>query len=449
MSADDKPLSDSDAIFARGYAAALKPLLGVSGGAGKHQLILTSPPTQRGIAAGSDIDSKYTGYLIYKFANALQDSDNPVYSGSGAGNYADQLASRMQDKDASEQNKRWLKEAQATFAEAAKRSRETKKEAEKDWEDAKSGRNFEHWASIEYPELQQARERASIAQTDLQQAEQSVNGAQAVLLSGYRGRMDRAQNVRDGLPGYNQQVISQLDQPQATTYVPLYSIDTYTKAVDHWYEITKGIPREKVKRDQVITIDISEGRKTNWEDYGFKEVRGGGNVGFWPFFHADVNNRSTTERRELNTKDRESCIDLVLAMVGVLKFDVTAGLWDSPDIKTIFPTLRPGAPPDVLGPKYARVTSLLCGFDVQLKVKFAAEMREEVNQIYQEVKEKGGNLTIFGIRFSVGAGGGSRERDEYKFKDIEWDKFSGSLTITPSTGQLTPTFLGAIARRFD
>ena len=86
---DDQPISGSDAIFARAYANAIKTKFQVD--VGEHYCILTSPVTQRGMAAGDLIFPQMTNYLIYKFADALQYSDNPSYTGGSAGGYIQQL----------------------------------------------------------------------------------------------------------------------------------------------------------------------------------------------------------------------------------------------------------------------------------------------------------------------------------------------------------------------
>ncbi|KAG6917399.1 hypothetical protein DXG01_002668 [Tephrocybe rancida] len=175
-------------------------------------------------------------------------------------------------------NKKWLKEAQNALAKAALKSREIEK-THKEWKQEKSGMEFKQSANLKYPELRQAREE--------------VQGAEKT------------------------QVAAGLYRPKATTYVPLYTTDAYRQVVEHWYEVTKGVLSEK-------------------EGYGFKEIRGGGNVGFWPLFYADV--RGTTERRELKTNGLESKIDLTFAMVGAFEFDINAGFWDDFNIKTVFPS---------------------------------------------------------------------------------------------------------------
>lgn len=86
---NDKPIGESDAIFARAYANAIKNKFQVD--VGKQYILLTSPVTQRGIAAGDLIYSQMTNYLIYRFADDLQFSDNPSYTGGSAGSYIQQL----------------------------------------------------------------------------------------------------------------------------------------------------------------------------------------------------------------------------------------------------------------------------------------------------------------------------------------------------------------------
>jgi hypothetical protein len=87
--ADDKPISGSDAIFARAYANALKTKFNID--LGQHNVLLTSPVTQRGIAAGDLVYPQMTNYLIYKLADNLQYADNPSYTASSAGSYIQQL----------------------------------------------------------------------------------------------------------------------------------------------------------------------------------------------------------------------------------------------------------------------------------------------------------------------------------------------------------------------
>jgi hypothetical protein len=110
---------------------------------------------------------------------------------------------------------------------------------------------------------------------------------------------------------------------QSTLPVPLYSISGYNSTVQAW--ITAAGAGEP--RSNTITINVDKGRTTTWEDYGFKEVHGGGSGGFWPFFSATVYVHGKEETRTLNTKGRENKIKLSLAMIGIQKFTINPGTW--------------------------------------------------------------------------------------------------------------------------
>jgi hypothetical protein len=88
--ADDKPISNTDAIFARAYANALKTKFQVD--LGQHHVLLTSPVTQRGIAAGDLVYPQITNYLIYRLADNLHYADDPSYSAGSAGSYIQHLS---------------------------------------------------------------------------------------------------------------------------------------------------------------------------------------------------------------------------------------------------------------------------------------------------------------------------------------------------------------------
>jgi len=64
------------------YAMAIKNAFQLD--PGEHHCIMISPVTQAGIAAGDLIPPEVTNYLVYKFVNALQYSDNPSYNGGSA-----------------------------------------------------------------------------------------------------------------------------------------------------------------------------------------------------------------------------------------------------------------------------------------------------------------------------------------------------------------------------
>jgi len=468
MSNEDEPISQTDAIFARAYANAVKTKFQIE--VGQHYSILTSPVTQRGMAAGDLIYPEMTNYLIYKFADALQFSDNPSYTGGSAGSYIQQLRSYIDWVKTTREPTQVVVDRMAKARDAATAANnnyfKVQVEAISQFNLVKElypNQTFWQWAAANYPPLAAADRTRKAAQTELYQAMQLYFGPDAVVLSTYMDNIANAQSP-NALPGYNQdglvddqdlisraiqyansgEKLPDQDIRQSVIRVPAYSIATYISGVQAW--ITES--SHGGTRDQVVTININEGEHTTWEDYGFKEVRGGGNVGFWPFFSAQVYMSGRWESRELKTSHRENDVRLSLAMIGIQKFDVRPGEWDIPNIKILFPNRLPAAP-DVLSNKFAKIVSVLVGYDVELKVDFASEFREEVNKIYEEVKTTGGSLSIFGFRVSAGAGGGSTDRVETRFEDVKWDKVSGSMTLTPTKGQVYPTILAAVAQRFD
>jgi hypothetical protein len=110
---------------------------------------------------------------------------------------------------------------------------------------------------------------------------------------------------------------------QSTIRVPAYTIATYDSGVQAW--ITQS--GNSATRDQVLTIDIDQGKNTSWSDYGFKHVSGGGGVGFWPFFYARVYYNNEWVTRTLNFSGRENDVSIKLAMIGIQKFDIQPGQW--------------------------------------------------------------------------------------------------------------------------
>ncbi|KAG6826771.1 hypothetical protein H0H92_014511 [Tricholoma furcatifolium] len=484
---NDTPISETDAIFARAYADVIKTKFQID--VGEHFVILTSPVTQRGIAAGDLIYPQMTNYLIYKFADALQYADNPSYTGGSAGSYIQQLRrcvlpaladlariNRMfyvsyidwvkTNEDPSQEVSDRMARARAAATAANDNYFKVLDEAVAQFTKFKSlypVETFWQWAMANYPPLAAADRMRKATQTDLYQAMQLYFGPDATFLSTYMDNITSAQGANP-LPGYNmdglvddQDLIADAikyansgvkppEQPiqQSTIRVPAYTIATYINTVQAWITASKN----GASRDQVVSIDIKNGESTTWVDYGFKGVPRGGSDGFWPFLHAEVYVNHQWEKRVLVTKDRENELSLQLAMIGIQKFDIRPGEWDVANIKSLFPNRLPNAP-DVLSPKYARIVSVLVGYDIELHVEFASSMREEVNRIYEEVKSTGGRMTIFGFRVSAGADDGSQDYVETKFSDVKWSQTTGSMSLTPTAGQVYPTILAAVAQRFD
>jgi hypothetical protein len=239
--------------------------------------------------------------------------------------------------------------------------------------------------------------------------------------------------------------------------VPEYSMSGYRSQMNEWMRLsTSG------QRDQVITIDVKQGRETKWSDYGFKEIKGSGSVGLFPFFSISAGGGSSEERQTLKTEGREDEISLSLAAVGFSLIPVTSGTWyesllrvsitltlilrDVPNVKNLFPNLVGGAP-EVLTSKHAKPISVLVGYDIALTARFGTKIKKEVHEMYERARTGGGNLRIFGYHVSGSAGGSYSDKVKTSFDDVKWDEASGTLTLTPIPGQVYPSVLGVLARR--
>ncbi|KAG6831807.1 hypothetical protein H0H92_007484 [Tricholoma furcatifolium] len=454
------PISDTDDIFARAYADAIKTKFQID--VGEHFVVLISPVTQRGMAAGDLIYPQMTNYLIYKFADALQYSDNPCYTGGSAGSYIQQLRSNPSSATAIR-----MANARNTATAANANYFQVQSQALAQFNQVKElypNQTFWQWASENYPPLAAAEMTRQAAQAQLYQAMEAYFGPDAITLSNYVNNITNAHSS-NAFPGYNMEGLiddedliaqaikfantggSPAEMPDIQPdiiRVPAYSIATYVSSVQAWIDASG----HGATRSQEISIDINKGPSTKWEDYGFRAVHGGGGGGFWPFFHAEVFSNNQWVVRTLNTSGRESDVSVQLAMIGIQKFDIRPGEWDVPNIKALFPKRLPTAP-DVLSSKYAQVISILVGYDVQLNVKFGSSMRDEVNRIYEEVKSTGGWMSVFGFRVSAGKDAGLTDQVVTNFHDVQWDQSTGSMSLTPTAGQVYPTILAAVAQRFD
>lgn len=121
---------------------------------------------------------------------------------------------------------------------------------------------------------------------------------------------------------------------------------------------------------------------------------------------------------------------------------------DIANVKTLFPNCLPDAP-EALSSKFAKIISVLVGYDVELRLEFAPEIREEINILYEAVRTTRGRMSVFGFRVSARPGESWNDRVETKFEDVKWDKATGSMRLPPIQGQVHPTILGVVAQRFD
>ncbi|KAJ7034386.1 hypothetical protein C8F04DRAFT_1101718 [Mycena alexandri] len=460
------PIAESDAIFARAWASAIKNKFQLT--TGEEQILYLSPLTQRGISGGDLTYEQVTNYLTYRFGDGLLNTNDPSFLGGGVASYIDDLRAYFDNiltkNDRAPAVILRMEKARTAMDIAQTAFEAARKKAQKEYADEKqlgmTSQKFWPWASSNAPYLRTADKTRNSAQTEFDSASQLYYGPQADVLATYRNKIRDAMDFDPDkvYPGRNQagimadrDLIAQVEEvanggtkpPEADISpflfrVPDYSMAGYRSQMNDWMRLsTSG------QRDQVITIDVKQGRETKWSDYGFKEVKGSGSVGLFPFFSISAGGGSSEEKQTLKTEGREDEISLSLAAVGFSLIPVASGIWDVPNVKNIFPDLVPGAPA-VLTSKHAKPMSVFVGYDIALTAKFGTKMRKEVHDMYNSAKNSGGRMRIFG--FTVG-GGSSSESVHTSFDDVKWDEASGTMTLTPAPKQVYPSILGVLARR--
>ena len=85
------PIAETDAIFARAYASAIKNKYSLDFSAGN--VLFLSPLVQRGISGGDLTYQEVTNFLTYRFADGLLNADDPSFLGSGVASYIQDLRS--------------------------------------------------------------------------------------------------------------------------------------------------------------------------------------------------------------------------------------------------------------------------------------------------------------------------------------------------------------------
>jgi hypothetical protein len=83
------PIAESDAIFARAWASAIKNKFQLN--TGEEQILYLSPITLRGISGGDLTYEQVTNYLTYRFGDGLLNTNDPSFLGGGVASYIDDL----------------------------------------------------------------------------------------------------------------------------------------------------------------------------------------------------------------------------------------------------------------------------------------------------------------------------------------------------------------------
>ncbi|KAG6831820.1 hypothetical protein H0H92_007497 [Tricholoma furcatifolium] len=422
-----------EAAFTRAYASSILNKLHLK--LGEREAIYLSPIAQRGIAAGDLIPPEVTNFRIFRLGDSLLAADSPIYTGEAVDNYIHQLWSQVAED-------RKNKTQDSAFA-AAQRYNEILVEAQARFIKAKeldSNLSFWTWIIENAPEVASAEKVRDTARAELSAASDNYFGPRLAESSKYMENIQSALS-QDPAPEFNMtgvadrkivdNILKKAQNAETTLRdgwshailrMPLYSIETYASTVQAWIDrSSKG-----GERDQILAIDVADGRNTKWENYGFKGIQDE-NVGLSPLISFEVKADNTSTTHNLNVENREDSISLQLSMRGLQEFKVTAGAWDVPNVQTLFPKLLPDAPEFHDWNKLARATSVIVGYDIELKVTFKGDLADEVDKMYDEARQSGGGMTIFGV--GVSASDGSDDV-KTKFEDVQWNKPSGTMTIS-------------------
>jgi hypothetical protein len=86
------PIKETDALFARAYASAIRNKLQLKLGENSDKILFLSPIIQRGIPGGDLVYPEMTNFETYSFGDALLSTSNPCYiAGAGSSSYIQEL----------------------------------------------------------------------------------------------------------------------------------------------------------------------------------------------------------------------------------------------------------------------------------------------------------------------------------------------------------------------
>ncbi|KAF8877751.1 hypothetical protein CPB84DRAFT_357196 [Gymnopilus junonius] len=186
-------IAETDAIFARAYASAIKKKLQLE--VGEDKVLFLSPLVQRGIPAGSLIPPEITNFEVYAFGDTLLTADNPSYFGGGGNpsyiqdlrTYVDYIYTKIDWSPGVTQHMAEARKAVADAEDAYSAAFDKAMAAWKKAHDAGiSTKQFWPWTRESAPYLDSAEELRKRAYTSLDAAAMQHYGPQAATLADIR-----------------------------------------------------------------------------------------------------------------------------------------------------------------------------------------------------------------------------------------------------------------------
>lgn len=265
------------------------------------------------------------------------DSSTSGYA-KGLSGYLDAVA---EDALVTPEDKIKLKEAEGRLDTATEEFKRVSKDAHNKYKDAKelgmTDLPFDQWVSQNYPLYRTAEGEVKKAQTDYQNVYNRSQG-KIDILHEYRQNLKDALNTTAFKAGFNMHV-----QDKTAGLLPSYSAQGLTNLLQEWF-------------------------------------KGRGTATAQPFFKFKV--------ADIKSPGGAKDVFLEVTTKGFEKLDIKSGLWDIPNVKTLYPKLKFGSE-DPLDPKLVRPFSFLIGFEV--------ELRATMGENSQILASSGANPVLLGI----------------------------------------------------
>ncbi|KAF2464023.1 uncharacterized protein BDR25DRAFT_243743 [Lindgomyces ingoldianus] len=456
------PIPDGDTLVWRAYGELVKkslvgsnvPTLGVD-------YIFVCPPTEFGIRGGSAIPDAVTNWNISKVADSLQRADSPLFVVGADGSYYTSLQAYLNAVKVKKITPEQEQEIDAAITRQAKLEDEAttmKEQAEAKWAKDKTAKknkvSFQKWAVANAPSYLAKRKQVQQAAGQVRLLQSKYYGAVAATLQTQISKLEvLAGDDTQSNPGFNMPCYLpdyQID-PQALknglrvenleasslNYRPLYAIEGYEKACDDWIKGVSGA-------DTTWTFNFQSVSHNDWTSLGHSTKISRQSNSFFFFFSKTSSTSTKTTNLDFGSTDWQKQTSITLRAKGpVQTFNVTAGLWDVPGVRKLYPTLLQGEKDTAHDS--IKLNKICVGYQVSVTIKFAESLRNQVRSMYQSATSTSDSgLRILGFQFGAGEyGNTSVYRD---MKDLKYNENSNEFTLPPSP-EGCPVLLGLLGRK--
>ncbi|KAJ7336333.1 hypothetical protein DFH08DRAFT_878467 [Mycena albidolilacea] len=331
--------STANSDFWRAYDTKVKATLGASPNA------FTLPPTQAWFELKTAPIEEVVNFLVHNLADTLRTANGSVDTSSNG--YAQALSGYLDAVDTdglvSPGDRTALDGADEERKKANNKFEEVKRKALEAYQQEKDGgvtdSTFKQWiANHNYPQYGIAEGEVNKAQTAYETIYNRTQG-KIDTLNKYREKVKNALNTTVLKSGFNMPI-----QDKDAGFLPAYSAQGLTRDLGQWFKNKGSITAQSFFKSKVADTNSPAGS----EDI-FLEVTTKGSPG---------------------------------------KYDIHPGIWDLPNVKTLYPKLKPGVE-NPLDPTLVRPFSFLVGFDVELKVTMGGTS--------QVLASSGENPVVLGI----------------------------------------------------